>query len=372
MNDQLSFWAKNVLKHMFHRLSQIDLIVLSVVVLVSTIGFIALFSASYSMPWRMEDQIRNLLAAGITMFIFMNIPTKVLSQVALPIFIVGCVLLIMTHFFGITVKGATRWLNVGVRIQPSEIMKLAAPLMLAWYYQKRTDSIRFLDHVIALMILCLPVALILKQPDLGTAILVAIAGLSVIYFAGLDKRVILIAIITFLLSLPIIWSLLHDYQQERILTLLDPSRDPLGKGFHINQALIAIGSGGFFGKGWMEGTQAHLDFIPERTSDFLFAVYSEEFGFLGNIVLLLLYTILIGRSFYLAANATNRFSRLIASSIGCIFFAYTFVNMGMVSGILPVVGVPLPFMSYGGTALMILGISSGILLSISAESHPQR
>lgn len=222
------------------------------------------------------------------------------------------------------------------------------------------------------MLLCIPVALILKQPDLGTAILVAISGLAVIFFAGLNAKVIVSAVLAFLFSLPFIWTFLHDYQQERILTLLDPSRDPLGKGFHINQALIAIGSGGFSGKGWMEGTQAHLDFIPERTSDFLFAVYSEEFGFVGNVILLILYTILIGRSFYIAAYATNRFSRLVAGAIGTIFFTYTFVNMGMVSGILPVVGVPLPFMSYGGTALMILGICSGILLSISTETAQHR
>ena len=368
MIDHVSFVLGRSLKTLFHRLTQMDMVILSVVVLVSTIGFIALFSASYSMPWRMEDQIRNLAAAALVMFIVMNTPIKWLSKVAVPLFIVGCILLLATHFFGVTVKGATRWLNVGVRIQPSEIMKLTTPLMLAWYYQKRGEATCIWDHLLALILLCFPVALILKQPDLGTAILVAISGLAVIFFAGLNVKVIVSAVLCFLLSLPFIWTFLHDYQQERILTLIDPSRDPLGKGFHINQALIAIGSGGFSGKGWMEGTQAHLDFIPERTSDFLFAVYSEEFGFVGNVILLILYAILIGRSFYIAAYATNRFSRLLAGAIGTIFFTYTFVNMGMVSGILPVVGVPLPFMSYGGTALMILGISSGILLSISAET----
>ncbi len=357
------------LRHLFHRVAQVDIVILSVVVLISTIGFIALFSASYSMPWRMEDQIRNLAVAAVVLFFMMCLPMKALARVAVPLFILGCVLLLMTHLFGITVKGATRWLNVGVRIQPSEIMKLTTPLMLAWYYQKRGEATCLLDHVFALVLLLIPVGFILKQPDLGTAILVAIAGLSVIFFAGLNLKIIVGAVSAFVLSLPLIWTMLHDYQQERILTLLDPSRDPLGKGFHINQALIAIGSGGFWGKGWMEGTQAHLDFIPERTSDFLFAVYSEEFGFVGNVILLILYAILIGRSFYIAAYATNRFSRLLAGAIGSIFFTYTFVNMGMVSGILPVVGVPLPFMSYGGTALMILGICSGILLSISAETQ---
>lgn len=372
MIDQFSFALKQILRGLFHRLAHVDIVILSVVVLVSTIGFIALFSASYSMPWRMEDQIRNLAVAALVMFIVMNTPAKWFSKVAVPLFIVGCVLLLATHFFGITVKGATRWLNVGIRIQPSEIMKLTTPLMLAWYYQKRGEATCFWDHLFALVLLCIPVALILKQPDLGTAILVAISGLAVIFFAGLNAKVIVSAVLAFLFSLPFIWTFLHDYQQERILTLLDPSRDPLGKGFHINQALIAIGSGGFSGKGWMEGTQAHLDFIPERTSDFLFAVYSEEFGFVGNVILLILYTILIGRSFYIAAYATNRFSRLVAGAIGTIFFTYTFVNMGMVSGILPVVGIPLPFMSYGGTALMILGICSGILLSISTETAQHR
>ena len=214
----------------------------------------------------------------------------------------------------------------------------------------------------------IPVGLIVKQPDLGTSILVLIAGASVIFFAGLSKRILVSLTGILILSMPVIWSLMHDYQRQRVLTLLDPSADPLGKGFHILQALIAIGSGGFSGKGWMEGTQAHLDFIPERTSDFLFAVFSEEFGFVGNLVLLALYTALIGRSFYIAAFAETRFSRLLAGAIGCIFFTYTFVNMGMVSGILPVVGVPLPFMSYGGTALLILGVCTGILLSVSAES----
>ena len=369
MIDNLSFVMGRGLRHLFHRVAQVDIVILSIVVLISTIGFIALFSASYSMPWRMEDQIRNLAVAALVLFVMMCLPMKVLARIAVPLFIVGCLLLLMTHLFGITVKGATRWLNVGIRIQPSEIMKLTTPLMLAWYYQKRGEATCLLDHVFALALLLIPVGFILKQPDLGTAILVAIAGLSVIFFAGLNVKIIVGAVSAFVLSLPLIWTMLHDYQQERILTLLDPSRDPLGKGFHINQALIAIGSGGFWGKGWMEGTQAHLDFIPERTSDFLFAVYSEEFGFVGNVILLILYAILIGRSFYIAAYATNRFSRLLAGAIGSIFFTYTFVNMGMVSGILPVVGVPLPFMSYGGTALMILGICSGILLSISAETQ---
>ena len=368
MLENISRTAFLLCRAVFTRFLRMDLMLLAIVVTITTIGFIALFSAGYSFPWRIEGQIRNIAMAAVVMLIVANIPVRFFSRIALPVFLLGCVLLVLTHFFGVTVKGATRWLNVGVRIQPSEIMKLAVPLMLAWYYQKRTDSIRWWDHLAAFFMLCIPVGLIMKQPDLGTAILVGIAGFAVIFFAGLSKRVIIAAILTLLASLPIVWNLLHDYQRERVLTLLDPSTDPLGKGFHILQALIAIGSGGFSGKGWMAGTQAHLDFIPERTSDFLFAVYSEEFGFVGNLVLLALYTLLIGRSFYIAAYAESRFARLLSGAIGTIFYTYTFVNMGMVSGILPVVGVPLPFMSYGGTALLILGIGTGILLSVSAES----
>lgn len=369
MIENISRTGVLFLRYVAMRLLRMDLMLFIIVVTITSIGFIALFSAGYSFPWRIEGQIRNIAVAGLTMMVVACIPVRFFQKASLPIFVIGCCLLLLTHFFGITVKGATRWLNVGVRIQPSELMKLAVPLMLAWYYQKRSENICTWDHLIALLLVALPVALILKQPDLGTSILVFIAGFSVIFFAGLSKRILTGAFLALLASLPIIWNLLHDYQRERVMTLLDPSSDPLGKGFHILQALIAIGSGGFSGKGWMAGTQAHLDFIPERTSDFLFAVFSEEFGFVGNLMLLFLYTILIGRSFYIAAHAETRFSRLLAGAIGCIFFTYTFVNMGMVSGILPVVGVPLPFMSYGGTALLILGICTGILLSISAESR---
>ena len=368
MLDQFSRTAFLICRSVLTRLMRMDLMLLVIVVTITTIGFVALFSAGYSFPWRIEGQIRNIAVATVVMLLVANLPVRLFSRIALPVFLLGCVLLVLTHFFGVTVKGATRWLNIGIRIQPSEIMKLAVPLMLAWYYQLRSENIRWWDHLAAFVMLAIPVGLIMKQPDLGTSVLVGIAGFSVIFFAGLSKRVIGAGLIFLLASLPIVWNLMHDYQRERVLTLLDPTTDPLGKGFHILQALIAIGSGGFSGKGWMAGTQAHLDFIPERTSDFLFAVYSEEFGFVGNLVLLSLYTLLIGRSYYIAAYAPTRFARLLSGAIGTIFFTYTFVNMGMVSGILPVVGVPLPFMSYGGTALLILGICTGILLSISAES----
>ncbi len=341
---------------------------LAVVMTLTTIGFITLFSAGYSFPWRIEGQIRNIIAAAVVMFAVACIPIKFIAKASLPLFIIGLILLAATHFFGITVKGATRWLNIGVRIQPSEIMKIAAPMMLAWYYYRRGENIVWWDHAAAACLLVLPILFILKQPDLGTAVLVAIAGLSVIFFAGISIKVVAAAFVMALASLPILWNFLHDYQRERILTLIDPTTDPLGKGFHTLQAQIAIGSGGISGKGWMEGTQAHLDFIPERTSDFIFAVFGEEFGFVGSLLLLILFTALVARSFFIAAQAESRYEQLLAAAVGIIFFTYSFVNIGMVSGILPVVGVPLPFMSYGGTALLILGACTGILLSISVEA----
>lgn len=346
----------------------IDLPLLMIVLLLSTIGFITLFSAGYDFPWRIEGQIRNFIVAAAVMIIFANIPPKLLQRISVWVFGIGVLLLIVTLLFGVTVKGATRWLSLGfVRIQTSEIMKLGLPMMLAWYFAMRRDVINNWDWVISGFLLLFPVALIMKQPDLGTAILVAIAGFSVIFFAGLPWQWIATLGTTVVASLPVIWLFLHDYQRTRVLTLLDPTRDPLGSGFHIIQALIAIGSGGVWGKGWMQGTQAHLDFIPERTSDFLFAVFSEEFGLIGNALLLLLYFALVCRSAVIAINSKHIYSRMLSGSIAVIFFTYTFVNIGMVSGILPVVGVPLPFMSYGGTALTILGICTGILMAVNAD-----
>jgi rod shape determining protein RodA len=261
-------------------------------------------------------------------------------------------------------NGARRWLNVGFVIQPSEMMKIATPLMLAWYFQKREGTLRWNDFLIAVVILLVPVFLIAKQPDLGTSLLVVAAGFTVIFLAGLSWKVLVSLIVLLLASIPLAWPMLHGYQRDRILTMIDPTTDPLGKGFHIIQSTIAVGSGGVAGKGWLKGTQAHLEFIPERTTDFIFAVFSEEFGFIGNSVLVFLYLLLVVRGLMIAAKAPTLFSRLMAGSVTMIFFTYAFVNMGMVSGILPVVGVPLPFVSYGGTALVTLGMGAGILMSI--------
>jgi rod shape determining protein RodA len=286
-------------------------------------------------------------------------------HLALPIYVVGVLLLVAVALFGDVSKGARRWLNLGfMRIQPSELMKIAMPLMLAWYFQKHESMLRLKDYAVATLILLVPVALIVRQPDLGTSVLVMAAGFYVIFLAGLPWKVIIGLVAAAGAAAPFAWSMLHDYQRQRIFTLLDPEKDPLGKGFHIIQSTIAIGSGGILGKGWGQGTQAQLEFIPERHTDFIFAVYSEEFGLLGNLVLLVLYALLVGRGLLIAANAATLFARLLAGSITLIFFTYAFVNMGMVSGILPVVGVPLPLISYGGTALVTLCLGIGILMSI--------
>jgi rod shape determining protein RodA len=267
--------------------------------------------------------------------------------------------------FGEVVNGARRWLNLGVgRFQPSEMMKIAMPLMLAWYFHRREGSIRLRDFALATLLLVVPVLLVARQPDLGTALLIAAAGFTVIFFAGLSWKVLVGLGLLALAALPPLWGVLHDYQRRRILTLLDPSTDPLGSGYHIIQSTIAVGSGGVTGKGWLNGSQTHLEFIPERATDFIFAVYSEEFGLIGNVVLLALYALLVGRGLSIAAQAPTQFTRLLAGAVTLIFFTYAFVNMGMVAGILPVVGVPLPFVSYGGTALATLYVGIGILMSI--------
>ncbi|MGN6389915.1 MAG: rod shape-determining protein RodA [Burkholderiaceae bacterium] len=332
--------------------------------LILSVAIVTLYSAGIDFPGRVEDQLRNILVGFIALWIAAIIPPQLLMRFAVPVYTIGVALLVAVATFGLVRKGARRWLNVGMVIQPSEIMKIAMPLMLAWFFQKREGAVRWREFIVAGILLAIPVGLIAKQPDLGTAVLVLAAGFYVIFLAGLSWRVLAGLALAAGASLPVVWSMLHDYQRARVMTLIDPTTDPLGKGFHIIQSMIAIGSGGVNGKGWLHGTQAHLEFIPERTTDFIFAVYSEEFGLIGNSVLLVLYLLLIGRGLIIAANAPTFFSRLLAGAITLIFFTYAFVNMGMVSGILPVVGVPLPFMSYGGTALVTLGVGTGILMSI--------
>jgi rod shape determining protein RodA len=352
------------------------LVLLAVIVL--TLGLFTLYSASYENPGRLNAQLANIGIAFVAMWLTAQIAPQTLMRFAAPVYVVGLLFLIAVALFGDVVNGARRWLHVGVvRFQPSEMMKIAMPLMLAWYFQKREASLKVGDYVVAGVILLAPTALIAKQPDLGTAILVLAAGFYVIFLAGLSWRLIvpvvglaavgivaLIALEAQICQPDAVWPGLKSYQKARVCTLLDPTTDPLGRGFHIIQATIAVGSGGFLGKGWLEGTQTHLEFIPERSTDFIFAVYSEEFGLLGNLGLLALYLGLIGRGLVIAAGAPTFFARLLAGAITLTFFTYAFVNMGMVSGIVPVVGVPLPLVSYGGTALVTLGVALGILMSV--------
>ncbi len=348
------------------------------VFLLACAGLLTMYSSGYDHGTRFVDHGRNMLLAAFIMFVMAQVPPQRLMSLAVPVYTVGVALLIAVAVFGVTKKGARRWINVGVVIQPSEILKIAMPLMLAWWFQKREGQLRPLDFIVAALLLVAPVGLIMKQPDLGTAVLVLAAGISVIFFAGLSWKLIVPPVIIGLTAAVLVivfepqlcadgvrWPVLHDYQQQRICTLLDPSKDPLGKGFHIIQGMIAIGSGGVFGKGFMQGTQTHLEFIPERTTDFIFAAYSEEFGLVGNLMLIAGFMFLVLRGLAIALEASTVFSRLLAGSITMIFFTYAFVNMGMVSGILPVVGVPLPFISYGGTAMVTLGMGLGILMAIA-------
>ena len=355
-----------------------DMPLLVVIVLMGVAGLVTMYSAGFDHGTRFVDHGRNMLLALVVLFVVAQVPPQRLMALAVPLYVLGVALLVATAVMGVTKKGATRWLNVGVVIQPSEILKIAMPLMLAWWFQRREGQLRVPDFLIALMLVAVPVGLIVKQPDLGTAILVLSAGLYVIFFAGLSWRIVLpllllgaIAVTALVLSEDHIcqpdlkWPLLRDYQKNRVCTLLDPSTDPLGKGFHIIQGMIAIGSGGIHGKGFMKGTQTHLEFIPERTTDFIFAAFSEEFGLIGCAGLVIGFVFLIFRGLMIAAEAPTVFTRLLAGAITLSFFTYAFVNMSMVSGILPVVGVPLPFISYGGTAMVSLGLALGMLMSIS-------
>jgi rod shape determining protein RodA len=313
-------------------------------------------------------QFANIAVAFAIMWLAANIPPHYLLRLALPVYLVGLILLVGVALFGEVVNGARRWLHIGVtRIQPSELMKIAVPLALAWYFDRYEATLRLSNYFVAALMLLLPVGLIVRQPDLGTSLLISASGFFVLFLAGLSWRIIGGLALAGLASLPLAWSLLHDYQRQRLLTLLDPSQDPLGAGYHTIQSTIAVGSGGVLGKGWLNGTQTHLDFIPERTTDFIFAVYSEEFGLFGNVVLLLLFLFLIARGMVITANAPTLFARLLAGAITLTFFTYAFVNMGMVSGILPVVGVPLPLISYGGTSLVSICLGMGILMSIATH-----
>ena len=343
----------------------IDWPLFAIALMLSALGLATLYSASYEQPARVTAQVANLGVALAAMWVVSRIAPQTLMRLAVPAYLVGVALLVAVALYGDVVNNARRWLHVGVtRFQPSEMMKLALPLMLAWYFHRREAAPRLRDFALAALFLVVPTLLIAKQPDLGTAVLVAAVGAYVIFFAGIGWKVITTIGVLGLAGLFPLWGMLHEYQRKRILTLIDPNQDPLGAGYHTIQSTIAVGSGGITGKGWLGGTQTHLEFIPERHTDFIFAVFSEEFGLAGNVLLLVLYSLLIARGLMIAANAATVFARLLAASVSLMFFTYAFVNMGMVAGVLPVVGVPLPFISYGGTALLTLYLGIGILMSV--------
>jgi rod shape determining protein RodA len=376
---------KHLMAALRYFVTAIDWPMMFILLILAVTGMMVMHSAVGGTDWRFADQLRNFVVALSALWVVAMIPPSLYMRGAVPFYLLGVGLLLAVMVFGDTSKGATRWLNIGIaRIQPSEMMKIALPLMLAWYFHKREGGLRFFDFLVAFVLLLVPFLLIVKQPDLGTAILVFGAGVFVIYFGGLSFKLILplallglvgvTAIITYqdlLCQDGFSWVVLRDYQKHRICTLLDPTTDPLGKGFHTIQSTIAVGSGGLFGKGYMNGTQTHLDFIPERTTDFIFAVFAEEFGLYGGVSLLIVYTLLILRGLAIALRAKTQFTRLLAGALTMILFIYVFVNVGMVTGVLPVVGVPLPLMSYGGTALLTIGIACGMLMSI-ARYRPEK
>jgi len=355
-------------RRFFYRF-HIDLPLLVGILLLSAMGMVVLYSAGGQDIALINRQVIRLSLALIIMIIIAQINPATLKFWAPWLFAIGLTMLIAVLLFGEVGKGAQRWLNLGFfRFQPSELMKIAVPVMTAWYLAEAALPPRGSRLLFAAIIVIVPTLLIAKQPDLGTSLLIASSGIFVLLLSGLRTKLIVSVLALVAASAPIFWNyLLHGYQRQRILTFLNPESDPLGSGYHIIQSTIAIGSGGLYGKGWLNGTQSHLDFLPERSTDFIFAVFSEEFGFLGILLLLAVYIAIITRGIMIAVNAQDSFSRLVAGSITLTFFVYVFVNIGMVSGILPVVGVPLPLISYGGTSMVTIMAAFGILMSIQTH-----
>jgi rod shape determining protein RodA len=346
----------------------IDLWLLLMLLAVGGIGLVVLYSASGHSMQQVISQGQRWILGLIIMAIVAQAPPEVYRAVAPWLFGLTLVLLVLTLAIGSSAKGAQRWLDLGViRFQPSEMMKLAMPMTVAAFLHQRNLPPRFLVMLTTLVLVVIPTALIVKQPDLGTAMLVIAAGFFGLFFAGFRWRWMIGALVAAGAAAPLVWSKMHDYQRQRILTLLDPESDPLGAGYHITQSKIAIGSGGLFGKGWLNGTQAKLEFLPESHTDFIFAVYSEEFGLLGILLLLVIYLAIVSRGLFIAARAQDTFQRLLAASLAMTFFIYVFINMGMVIGLLPVVGVPLPLVSYGGTSVVSLLTGFGMLMSIQTH-----
>ncbi len=349
--------------------SDIDYVLFFTVLILTVAGVFTLYSASGEDMRMMQRQSLHLIVAFTVMLAATQLSSKLLQQWAIWIYLGGVLVLILVLLMGTTGKGAQRWLELGFfRFQPSEIMKLGVPLMVARYFADKSLPPRFIDIFWALLIVLVPVLLIAKQPDLGTALLVASAGIFGIYFSGISWKWIIGSLISLTVAAPLLFYYgMHDYQRQRVLTFLDPASDPYGSGYHIIQSTIAIGSGGVDGKGWLKGDQSRLDFLPERHTDFIFAVFGEEFGLTGAILLLLLYLFIIYRGLYLAFNGSDTFSRLLSGSLAMTFFVYLIVNTGMVSGLLPVVGVPLPLVSYGGTSLVTLMAAFGLMMGLRSK-----
>ena len=357
----------------FLRRLHVDWPLLAGLVLLCGIGLLVLFSAVDQDIGRLRDQLWRLAAGFALMLLAAQVPLQLARRWSPWLFAAGVLMLILVLLVGDTGKGAQRWLDLGVvRFQPSELLKLAMPMMLAWLFARRPLPPGLLRLGVAALLVVVPVVLIARQPDLGTAVLVASAGVVVIFFAGLSWRLILVLGGAALALAPSLWFTMREYQRQRVLTFLNPENDPLGAGYHIIQSQIAIGSGGLYGKGWLNGTQSHLEFLPERSTDFIFAVLAEEFGFIGILVVLTLYLLIIGRGLYIAAQARETYERLLAGGVTMIFFVYLFVNTGMVSGLLPVVGVPLPLISYGGTSLVTIMTGFGLLMAIHTRRKRPR
>ena len=343
----------------------IDLPLLVGLLLLCGFGLIVLYSASGENLAQVQRQAVRIALALVVMLAVAQVSPITLRRWAPSLYGAGLVMLVAVLVFGEIGKGAQRWLDLGiVRFQPSELVKLAVPLMIAWYLAEKRLPPSWQRLAAAAAMIIVPVLLIAKQPDLGTSLLVASAGVFVLFLAGISWRLIGALFVALAAAAPVVWYLMRDYQRQRVLTFLDPENDPLGAGYHIIQSKIAIGSVGMYGKGWLNGTQSQLDFLPERHTDFIFAVLAEEFGLIGVLILLSLYLFIIARGLYIATRAQDTFNRLISGSLILVFFVYLFVNTGMVSGLLPVVGVPLPLVSYGGTSLVTLMAAFGMLMSI--------
>ena len=352
----------------FWQFIHIDVMLLTFILMLCTAGLIVLYSASSENSNTIEFQAMRMLFSFLVMFMIAQISPATLQRTAPWFYGLGLIMLVIVLLIGHIGKGGQRWLNLGImRFQPAELMKLAIPLLLAWYYHKIHLPITLRNILVAMPIILVPALLTAKQPDLSTASLLVIAGGSVLFLAGLSFRIIFGAFAMLAVLAPIAWYGLYDYQRKRIFTFLSPENDPLGSGYHIIQSKIAIGSGGLFGKGWMHGTQSNLHFLPEHTTDFIFAVSGEEFGFIGALILMTLYLLIIARGFYITMNAQDTFTRLVAGSITITFFVSFFINTGMVTGIMPVMGIPLLLVSYGGSSMVTIMASFGILMSIQTH-----